>query len=96
MGYDWTAVNLVDFGHKFYRAPDGRIAVADQSGEYPEDTDDGILWLDTERLIGDDGDIPLVDEQGNKSWTPSTVMEMAFSRLFSLRYTIARCAHGQA
>lgn len=33
-------------GHKLFSAENGRIAIADWSGDNPEQTDDGVLWLD--------------------------------------------------
>ena len=34
-------------GHSYFRDRDtNQIAIADQSGEYPDETDDGVIWLD--------------------------------------------------
>ncbi len=34
-------------GHSYFRDRDtNQIAIADQSGDYPDETDDGVLWLD--------------------------------------------------
>ena len=39
-------------GHKFFRhVPSGRVAVADNSGNTPDRTEDGILWLDLDRPV---------------------------------------------
>lgn len=40
-------------GHRFFRHLANRdaIAIADNSGDVPESTDDGILWLDHTRKI---------------------------------------------
>jgi hypothetical protein len=56
-------------------APRGMWAMADNSGPYPEDTDDGLLWLDFSRDLSagmpvtDDSEgvtptIPLLDTMG--------------------------------
>lgn len=43
----WELLLKIPGGHKYYRERlTGRIGVADQSGMYPEDTDDGVLYLD--------------------------------------------------
>lgn len=58
-------------GHRIFRAPDGRLAIADDSGDVPDETDDGILWLRTDaplELCEPRGDylpvsIPLLEER---------------------------------
>jgi hypothetical protein len=54
------------------------LAIADQSGSNPEETDDGILYVDFSRPIREDKDgwstgadylIPLVYPDGRKTWT---------------------------
>lgn len=48
----WTTVRRhTQDGHAVFRDGAGRIALADNSGHYPENTDDGILWLDTGHVI---------------------------------------------
>lgn len=43
----WYFLKKVPGGHKFFRnGDDGRIAIADDSGETPSWTDDGVLYLD--------------------------------------------------
>lgn len=66
------------FDHKFYQDEDGRIALADRSGQLPEETDDGTLWLDTEGIINEDGDIPLVDAEGRKCGTVCGLDQLVF------------------
>lgn len=46
-------IELLPSGHRLFGEDTGlplskpkRYAIADESGVYPEDTDDGILWLD--------------------------------------------------
>lgn len=67
------------YGHSFYRdALTGKVSIKDMSGDFPHDTDDGVLWLDTTRpvvfRIGDSGkgraDIPVecVSSSPRKSW----------------------------
>ena len=60
-------------GHKFFADGEhpGRVAVADQSGFYPNETDDGILWLTRVQMM-DDGGFCLVvyDEQGMEFLSP--------------------------
>lgn len=41
----------------------GRVGVADQSGPFPDETDDGVQWLDPRRPITE-GTLPLVDAAG--------------------------------
>lgn len=48
----WTTVRTHrQNGHAVYRDNAGRIALADNSGHFPENTDDGIMWLDTNAVI---------------------------------------------
>lgn len=60
-------------GHRFFEAPDGRIAVADESGEFPEDTDDGVLYLDFKRPVVGTSMVflPVVDEEGEMYTVPT-------------------------
>ena len=72
----FTRFNLVRHfrrGHKFFTDGErpGWLAVADQSGDYPNETDDGVLWLSRVQM-GDDGGCNLVvfDEQGMEFFSP--------------------------
>jgi len=72
----WTRFNLVRHfrrGHKFFTDGEhrGELAVADQSGDYPDKTDDGVLWLSRVQ-VGDDGgyNLVVVDEQGLEFFSP--------------------------
>ena len=50
----WETLRMPAYmqGHKFFKhIASKRIAIADWSGEFPEDTDDGVLWLDDSRPI---------------------------------------------
>lgn len=74
----WKEALAVPRGHRyFWHVPDGKIAVADDSGSTPDKTNDGVLWLDTERPIRvttSSADIPLiVASDGRKSYTGETV-----------------------
>ena len=79
--YGWTPLFATPNGHKFFTArfpQEGRIAVADQSGLFPEHTDDGVLWVDTTKPLAASDEyfsIPLVDEDGNESRTFATATE---------------------
>lgn len=87
MNYTWIPVNTTDFEHRFFRTPEGRIAVADGSGEHPEDTDDGVLWLDMDRPINEACELPLVDTKGNHFRTPCSVKVAAYVAVtFGLRF----------
>jgi hypothetical protein len=51
----WAIVRgHVNGGHAVFRDEAGRIAIADNSGRFPENTDDGILWVDTGHVIETD------------------------------------------
>lgn len=75
-------------GHKFFAAPDGRIAIADWSGDYPHQTDDGVLWLDPSRPMTvrfKAGEsvlvfIPLIDANGEQTATLSDIRTAAFAK----------------
>lgn len=47
----WKLVLTVPNGHRYFSSKDGRIAVADDSGETPDVTDDGVCWIDGGRPI---------------------------------------------
>jgi hypothetical protein len=97
--YKWDgAVTRLPDGHRIFttyeRDFDGGktygVAIADDSGRFPETTDDGVLWLDVTRclmVMRDNSDpdrprehiaIPLVDENGNQTRTPSDAATILF------------------
>jgi len=40
------------YGHSFYRdLLTGKVSIKDMSGDFPHETDDGVLWLDTSRPV---------------------------------------------
>ena len=51
----WTHTNPLPDGHTLFFTDTKQyptlIAIADESGDKPEDTDDGILWLDFDRPL---------------------------------------------
>jgi len=66
-GYTWVLVKSVPGGHKFYRnEANGRMAIADRSGRYPNQTDDGVLYVDKNRPISISHDgyvcLPILNE----------------------------------
>ena len=97
--HKWSLV--LHIGHKYFRDlndPGLRIAIADDSGEYPNLTDDGILWLDTEQTIKGPRYpersfcVHLLDEDGNGTSTPATAEEaIALAALFGLRIEFDYC-----
>lgn len=78
----WRMTEQLPDGHRLFtcRLEDGtfRHAIADNSGRTPEDTEDGILWLDNKRHL-DAGSremgpsIPLVNDDDEPSRTISDV-----------------------
>lgn len=74
-------------GHKFFADPTGRIALADWSGDTPDQTDDGVLWLDIKRpiRINLEGErlhafIPLLDRHGEQTCTVSDIRTADFAQ----------------
>lgn len=80
---DWSLELAVKDGHKYFRdAASGGIGVADQSGHYPDETEDGVLWLDSGRPVtieGGEGSthifVPLRHSDGTKTSTPVSIRE---------------------
>lgn len=66
---DWTRIWLGQ-GHKWFRHKCGQLAVADESGEFPHETENGVLWLDTSREIAIHAGaihVPVVTDDRNKT-----------------------------
>lgn len=97
----WGSGRSLPDGHRlfFNTAPhdsEYKAAIADDSGRFPEDTDDGILWLDFSRTLdvrsGDEQEresiaIPLIRADGSQTRTPTDAATMLhLSREF--RWTI--------
>lgn len=83
---NWITLRMPreDDGHKYFRdRATGQVAIADWSGHYPHQTDDGVLWLDLNRAISLDvpnntASIPVVDDHGRKSSTVADLDEVAW------------------
>lgn len=76
----WTLIKKFKGGHRLFKDAERPedVAIADQSGTYPNQTDDGILYLDPLRYIAHykiDGGygftIPLKNSQGARYGTPA-------------------------
>lgn len=67
--YEWVRAGTLPDGHKLFRQEGtDRIAIADESGDAPHLTDDGVLWLDFSRpLVAHEQSchIPLTNDRGN-------------------------------
>lgn len=49
--YEWELL-FSNSGHKYFLDKlSGRCAVADGSGYFPNETDDGVLWINTEKPL---------------------------------------------
>jgi hypothetical protein len=75
--YIWKAPR----GHKFFEDnTNGRLAIADDSGDRPDQTDDGVLWVDQRRPVRETRDgsmlLPLLHEDGSQSATPADANEV--------------------
>jgi hypothetical protein len=67
-------------GHRYWRDNQTNlVAISDESGSTPDRTDDGVLWLDTDRAIQASGSsflIPIIVERsGRKCATPCNAIE---------------------
>lgn len=76
----WIQELDVPGGHRYFRdEATFAIAIADRSGRYPDQTDDGVLWLDTRKDIVIDKMrhifIPLRTPNGSEVTTPASVLE---------------------
>jgi len=47
----WTFLFRIPGQHKWFRDDQGRVAPADNSGYTPDETDDGALYFDPQRLM---------------------------------------------
>ena len=68
----WTLIK--DFrpkGHAYYKDRTGGVSVADDSGKLPEDTDDGVLYID-DRIVVHSASLQLKDGKS----TPLDMKEM--------------------
>lgn len=74
----WKSLYRVHKGHKvFEEVGTGRLAIADDSGDLPELTEDGLLWIDLSRKIwletASCARLPLIDDKGRESHTPTSM-----------------------
>ena len=77
--YKWDVVTMLPDGHRIFPEHDtSRIAIADNSGREPQDTDDGVMWLDFARnlaVVSAGGHemfyIPLINDKDDESRTIS-------------------------
>lgn len=67
----WPQPEQLPSGHRLFSVEPRRVAIADESGPTPAQTDDGVLWLDFDRplMIGLHNMIPLVDDGGEQHRT---------------------------
>ncbi len=79
----WQYIKRV--GHKYFHdRGTGRIAIADNSGKHPHQTEDGVLWLDMERSCTATSQpeglwsIPLLAPDGDRSSTVGDIKEAIF------------------
>ena len=49
--YTWCEQIALPDGHRIFRSDFNRWAIADESGSIPEQTNDGVLWLDFKRPL---------------------------------------------
>ena len=75
----WSKPTRMPDGHRIYLVREGYV-IADNSGITPDQTDDGVLWLDQTRPLSIERNqyegtehisIPLRDEDGNETRTPT-------------------------
>ena len=80
--HDWALYFMAPQGHRyFYCRNTYDLAVADDSGETPDKTEDGVLYLDTDRPIVNDPEdgvwyIPLKRGPDDLTTTPAGWMEV--------------------
>lgn len=46
MNYNWVHADPLPDGHTLYTRDNGDLAIGDRSGALPEQTSDGVMWLD--------------------------------------------------
>lgn len=77
--HQWEFLFRAPRGHQFFREEQtGLIAVADDSGNTPDSTDDGILYLDSTRPIKVDthGFLVPLCYKGKRTCTPASAAEV--------------------
>jgi hypothetical protein len=96
------------YGHSFWRDEvSGRVSVKDMSGDYPDETDDGPLWIDLDRPVqfhfedrlgtADVGraTIPVIAERDTRSYVVGVLWRDAVEvcRRLKLRAVVDRKVH---
>ena len=96
------------YGHSFWRDEvSGRVSVKDMSGDYPDETDDGPLWIDHDRPVqfhfedrlgtADVGraTIPVIAERDTRSYVVGVLWRDAVDacRRLKLRAVVDRKVH---
>lgn len=84
-------------GHRVFReVGSGRLAIADNSGNVPSETDDGVLWLNTDRPLmlahGNHGmrvNIPLIVERTGDTSMTLGAFESALTLAKKLNWSVA-------
>jgi hypothetical protein len=77
--HEWTFLFRAPRGHQFFREENtGLVAIADDSGNTPDQTDDGILYLDESRPIEANrhGFLVPLCYRGKRSHTPASATEV--------------------
>jgi hypothetical protein len=68
--YKWTKLFSIRGGHKYFRDEITKmIALADDSGSTPDQTDDGVLWLDFQRCV------TIYTDPGHRTWISVPVLQ---------------------
>ena len=91
--YVWSLELYYRKGHRYFRDHStGRLAVCDSSGKTPEESDDGVLWVDDSKpiIIGSHGaSVPVKNEKGECAVVIEPVnnaMSLAVVYGFMIRY----------
>lgn len=81
---EWRLVLKFADGHRYFRDARNRIAIADDSGATPDDTDDGVLYLDRSKpvVIGNSCSIPLV---GGLSTSATATEAIGVAAVFGMK-----------
>lgn len=77
--HQWEFLFRAPCGHQFFREENtDLIAIADDSGSTPDQTDDGILYLDNSRPIqvGEHGFLVPLCYKGKQTCTPASATEV--------------------
>lgn len=80
--YDWQLVCRNKGGHSFWRDNNtGRISICDLSGDRPDLTDDGVLWIEGLWTLSDGTKEPVLDipvicaRDGSRSWCSTPALD---------------------